>query len=45
MRRDTVQIYQVRVGSSWMDPIVLFLKEDILPEEKLEANKIRRKAP
>ena len=28
-----------------MDPIVLFLREDILPSEKLEADKIRRKAP
>ena len=28
-----------------MDPIVLFLKEDILPEEKSEADKVRRKAP
>lgn len=28
-----------------MDPIVLFLKEDILPEEKSEAEKVRRKAP
>ena len=28
-----------------MDPVVLFLKEDILPEEKSEADKIRRKAP
>ena len=27
-----------------MDPLVLFLKEDILPKEKLEADKIRRKA-
>lgn len=27
-----------------MDPIVLFLKEDILPEYKSEANKIRRKS-
>ena len=27
-----------------MDPVVLFLKEDILPEEKSEADKIRRKA-
>ena len=27
-----------------MDPIVLFLREDILPEDKLETNKIRRKA-
>ena len=28
-----------------MDPIVLFLREDILPEDKLEADKIRRMAP
>ena len=27
-----------------MDSIIRFLKEDILPEEKIEANKIRRKA-
>ena len=27
-----------------MDPIVLFLRDDILPEDKLEADKIRRKA-
>ena len=28
-----------------MDPIVSFLKDDALPEEKSEAEKIRRKAP
>ena len=28
-----------------MDPIVKFLKNDILPEEKSEAKKIRRNAP
>ena len=39
-----VQINQVRAGPSWMDPITQFLKEDILPEEKIEANKIRKKA-
>ena len=27
-----------------MDSIIQFLKEDILPEEKIEADKIRRKA-
>ena len=41
---NTVQINQVRVGLSWMDSITQFLKEDILPEEKIEAYKIRRKA-
>jgi len=28
-----------------MDPIVFFLKEDILPKEKTEAGKVQRKAP
>ena len=28
-----------------MDPIVSFLKDDVFPEEKLEAEKVRRKAP
>ena len=28
-----------------MDPIIHFLKDDILPETKLEADKIQRKAP
>ena len=44
VRREVVHVYQVRVRHSWMDPVVLFLKEDILPEEKSEADKIRRKA-
>ena len=28
-----------------MDPIILFLKDNILPEEKGEVDKVRRKAP
>ena len=44
MKREVIHIHQVRVGPSWMDPLVLFLKEEILPEEKTEADKIRRKA-
>ena len=28
-----------------MDPIIQFLSKDVLPEDKLEAEKIRRKAP
>ena len=27
-----------------MDSIVLFLKEDVLPKDKFEADKVRRKA-
>ena len=44
MREEKVLIHQIRVGPSWMDPIVLFLKDDILPEEKKEADKVRKKA-
>ena len=41
---DTIQINQIRARASWMDSIIQFLKKDILPEEKVEADKIRRKA-
>ena len=44
MKKGKVHIHQIRVGPSWMDSIVLFLKEDILPERKSKADKIRRKA-
>ena len=42
---NVVHIHQIRVGPSWMDFIVLFLKEDVLPEDKPEAEKVWRKAP
>ena len=45
VRKEAVHVHQVRVGPSWMDLVVLFLKKVILPEEKSEADKIRRKAP
>ena len=43
--RNVAHIHQIRVGPSWMDSIVLLLKEDILPNEKSKADKVRRKAP
>ena len=43
VKKDVIHIHQIRVGPSWMDSIVLFLKEDILPEEKFKADKVRRK--
>ena len=43
--KGTIHMHEVIMGPSWMDPIVRFLKNDILPEEKLEAKKIRRNAP
>ena len=42
--KDMVRAHEVRVGPSWMDPIVTFLKDDILPEGKSKAEKIRRNA-
>ena len=45
MERGKAQIHQIRIGPNWMDPIVLFLKEDILPKEKGEADKVQKKAP
>ena len=44
-KAEMVHVHQVRVGPSWMDPLVLFLKEEILPKEKSEADKVLRKAP
>ena len=43
--KGTIHMHEIIMGPSWMDPIVRFLKNDILPEEKLEAKKIRRNAP
>ena len=40
VRRNETHIHQIRVGSSWMDFIVLFLKEDILSEIKSKADKV-----
>ena len=45
MRKQRALIHQIRVRPSWMDPIMLFLKDDIFSEEKGEANKVRRRAP
>ncbi|XP_030963296.1 uncharacterized protein LOC115984403 [Quercus lobata] len=45
LEKDVRQVHQVNLAPSWMDPILKFLKSDTLPEEKLEAEKIRRKAP
>jgi len=44
VERNVVHIHQIRVGPSWMDAIVLFLKKDILPKGKFEADKAQKKA-
>ena len=41
---DGVHVHQIRVGPSWIDSIVLFIKEDGLPKNKFEADKVQRKA-
>ena len=42
---DVCQVHQVNLALSWMDPILQYLESDILPEEKVEVEKIRKKAP
>ena len=42
--KEVCQINQTNPSSSWMDPILKFLESDILPEDKVEAEKIRKKA-
>lgn len=44
-KKDVCQINQISLSPNWMDPILKFLESDILPEDKVEAEKIRRKAP
>ena len=39
-----VHVQQIKVGSSWMDSIVQFSKEDVLPKDKSEDDKVQRKA-
>ena len=41
---NVVHIHQIRVGPSSMDSILLFLKEDVLPEDKSKVEKVWRKA-
>ena len=45
VEKEMVHVHQMRVGLSWMDPIISFLKDDILPEERSKAVKVCRKAP
>ena len=44
-KKDLLQVHQIKLGPSWKDPILLFLEKDILPEDKLEAETVQRKAP
>ena len=44
MKKSLVHIHQIKVRPSWINSIVLFLKEDILLEGKFEVKKMQRKA-
>ena len=45
VKEQRIPIHQIRVGLIWMDPLMLFLKDDILLEEKKKVDKVRRKVP
>ena len=45
IRGNMTCVHHVSIGPSWMDPIIQFLSKDVLPEDKSEAKKIRRKTP
>ena len=45
IRGPLVGVYSLQIGPSWMDPIVTFLKQRLLPEDKDEAEKVRKSAP
>ena len=42
--KEAVEVCQIDAKPSWMDPIIRFLNEGELPEDKAEAKKIRRMA-
>ncbi|XP_077226220.1 uncharacterized protein LOC143859388 [Tasmannia lanceolata] len=41
---DEVQVLEIPPGPNWMDPIMRYLKDGILPEDKLEARCLTAKA-
>ncbi|XP_050290277.1 uncharacterized protein LOC126728512 [Quercus robur] len=43
--KEVCQINQTSLSPNWIDPILKFLESDILPKDKVEVDKIRRKAP
>lgn len=40
-----IGVNSIREGPSWQDPLVKFLKDGIVPEDRVEVEKVRRKAP
>ena len=45
VEKPSVGVHSIQVEPSWMDPLVTLLKQGLLPEDRSEAENIRRKAP
>ena len=45
IRKALVGVHNIKVGPSWMDPIVTCVKQGLLLEDKGKAEKVRRKVP
>ena len=45
IKGNMICVPHIRIGPSWMDPIIQYLSKDVLPEDKSEAEKIYRKTP
>ena len=39
IRGNMIGVHHVRIGPSWMDPIIQFLSKDVLPKDKSEAKR------
>ena len=44
-KKERVEVHQIKVEPNWKDPLVLFMKEGVLPHEKGKAGTKRRKTP
>ena len=44
-RGNMIYVPCVKIGPNWMDPIIQFLRKNVLPKDKSEVEKIRMKAP
>ena len=38
-------VHRIKIGPSWMHPIIQFLSKDLLPKDKSKVEKVHRKDP
>ena len=43
LKAESMHVHSVRAGPSWMDPLILFLKENVLPEEKVRPTRLEER--